>query len=212
MIMPPSRAHAVPGRGGGMGGGWVFQCGARSECAVLLPLSSFSLSEPVVGGCWWPGSWSTFNIDPLPPGWAVGNVPITKLVRANRKRTAKNQEWANPTPIKEKQKLRGDGSPHGRFERRINFLHCPHSCLQASWSDVPSVLCTCSLLVHVGTSSGLSHSPGRSSSAASGNWGSGDGRRGSRVRGSRGSRGSWESGDSGVPRAPNLVHIDLISK
>ena len=19
--------------------------------------------------CWWPGSWSTYNIDPLPPGW-----------------------------------------------------------------------------------------------------------------------------------------------
>ena len=34
----------------------------------------------------------------------VGNVPITKLVRASRKRTAKNQEWAESNTHKSKAK------------------------------------------------------------------------------------------------------------
>ena len=51
---------------------------------------------------------------------------------------------------------------------------------------MPSVLCTRSLLVHVGTSSGLNRSPSRSSSTSSCHWGSGDGGGDSRVGGSRG--------------------------
>ena len=35
----------------------------------------------------------------------VGNVPITKLVRASRKRTAKNQEWAESNTHKSKAKV-----------------------------------------------------------------------------------------------------------
>ena len=65
---------------------------------------------------------------------------------------------------------------------------------QASWPGVPGAMCACSLLVHVGTSSGLNRSPSRSSSTSSCHWGSGDGGGDSRVGGSRGSRDSGGSG------------------
>ena len=41
------------------------------------------------------------------------------------KEPPRTKNGLNLTPIKAKQKLRGDGSPRGRFERRINFSSLP---------------------------------------------------------------------------------------
>jgi hypothetical protein len=67
--------------------------------------------------------------------------------------------------------------------------------LQTSWSNVPSVLCKRSLLVHFGTSSGLNRSPSRSSSTSSCHWGT------AKAAGTAGSGAAGVAGTAGAAGA-----------